>query len=182
MEGGGDGSSPPDTVAKSRGVIRHAKSRGVICPEKREFPGYRHCRRPQTRRLDGQITSATARKRGGYRNLGGEVGGRLLLEPGMAAFKMVGRGGAYFKMILGQSSKWIWGKLQNGCGPPPLTHYCSSLESQEDRDREDPRTRRPEGNRGYERSESKNNGSLSLNACCALARSTARGVVGSPRY
>ena len=59
------------------------------------------------------------------------MSGRLLLEPGMAAFKMVGGAGAYFKMILGQSSKWIWGKLQNGCGAP-LTHYCSSLESQED--------------------------------------------------
>ena len=78
--------------------------------------------------------------------------------------------GAKFKMDMGQTSKWMWG---------PLTHYCSSLESQEDRGREDQRTRRPEGKPpGYERSESQNNGSLSLNACCAPARSTAGGVGG----
>ena len=106
-------------------LVKNANGRRCKTSSRATCRGMRsQSRRPQTRRLDGQITSATARKRGGYRNLGGEVGGCLLLEPGMAAFKMVGGGGAYFKMILGQSSKWIWGKLQNGCGAP-LTHYCS---------------------------------------------------------
>ena len=62
--------------------------------------------------------------------------------------------------------------------PPLLTYYCTSLESLGDRDREDPRSRGPVGNPGYERSGSQNKGSLPLNTCRDLARSTAGGVGG----